>query len=56
MVALVVPLSQTQIDIAGQLHQRLEQWRLSDMALRRLRQALPHFDDETCLLKSIVVN
>jgi hypothetical protein len=56
MVALVVPLSQTQIDIAGQLHQRLEQWRLSDMALRRLRQALPNFDDETCLLKSIVVN
>jgi hypothetical protein len=28
-------------DFANELHQTLDQWRVSDNALRRLRQALP---------------
>jgi hypothetical protein len=38
------------------MHDTLEQWRLSDNALRRLRKALPGFDQEVCLLKSIAIN
>jgi len=53
---LAVPLSQVQITAANQLHQRLEQWALSDRALHRLRQSVPGFDPEACLLKTLAVN
>jgi hypothetical protein len=56
MIELAVPLTLKQIQVAGELHGMLEQWRLSDNALRRLHRALPGFDEETCLLKSIAVN
>jgi hypothetical protein len=56
MIELSVPLTLKQIQIAGELHGLLEQWRLSDNALRRLHRALPGFDEESCLLKSIAVN
>jgi hypothetical protein len=47
---------QTQIDAACRLHQRLGQWWLSDAALKRLREALPEFDRESCLVKSVAIN
>ncbi len=53
---LDVPLSRKHITAANHLHQRLEQWRLSDMALHRLQQSIPGFDPEACLLKSLAVN
>jgi hypothetical protein len=56
MIELAVPLTPKQIQIAGELHDTLEQWRLSDNALRRLHRALPEFDEEACLLKSVAVN
>jgi hypothetical protein len=56
MIKLSVPLTEKQIQVAVELHDTLEQWHLSDNALRRLHQALPHFDEEACLLKSIAVN
>ncbi len=56
MIELAVPLTLKQIQVAGELHGMLEQWRLSDNALRRLHRALPGFDEEACLLKSIAVN
>jgi hypothetical protein len=55
-VPLAVPLTHKQIDLAAELHGTLDQWRLSDNALRRLHQALPGFDEDACLLKSIAVN
>jgi len=55
-MALLVPLTQVQIDAACRLHQRLKQWWLSDAALKRLSETLPGFDREACLLKSIVIN
>jgi hypothetical protein len=56
MNGLAVPLKQKQIDLAVELHQTLDQWRLSDKSLARLRKALPGFDEEACLLKSIAIN
>jgi hypothetical protein len=53
---LKVPLAQNQIHSANRLHQRLEQWRLSDAALHRLHEIMPSFDDEACLLKSLAIN
>lgn len=55
-MGLAVPLKQKQVDAACRLHQRLDQWRLSDAALKRLHDTLPGFDAETCLLKSIAIN
>ncbi len=55
-MGLAVPLTQKQVDAACRLHQRLDQWRLSDAALARLRKELPGFDTESCLLKSIALN
>jgi hypothetical protein len=51
----VVPLTQMQIDAACRLHQRLDQWWLSDAALKRLRETLPGFDRESCLIKSVAI-
>jgi hypothetical protein len=56
MVGLAVPLTHKQIDLAAEFHGTLDQWRLSDNALRRLHHALPSFDEDACLLKSIAVN
>jgi hypothetical protein len=53
---LVVPLSGKQIIVANHLYQQLDQWRLSDTALRRLQQNIPGFDPEACLLKAVAVN
>jgi len=53
---LAVPLSHSQIAAAGRLHQRLEQWCQADAALLRLRDSLPDFDADSCLLKAVVVN
>jgi hypothetical protein len=55
-MGLVVPLTQIQIDAACRLHQRLDQWWVSDAALKRLRETLPGFDRESCLIKSVVIN
>jgi hypothetical protein len=56
MMNLAVPLSQRQIDEACRIHSKLKQWRLADDALMRLRERIPGFDLETCLLKSIAIN
>ncbi len=53
---LAVPLTQTHVDAACKLHESLKQWKLSDAALIRLREAVPGFDAEACLLKSVAVN
>jgi hypothetical protein len=45
-----------QIDAACRLHQRLGQWWLSDAALKRLRETLPEFNRESCLIKSVAIN
>ena len=51
------PLDQKQIDAADRLRQNhLRQWQLSDAALLRMREKLPDFEPETCLLKSVAVN
>lgn len=55
-MALVVPLTQNQIEAANRLHRRFEQWRLSDDALLKLRTLLPDWNLELCLLKCIAVN
>lgn len=55
-MTLAVPLSQAQIDAACHLHERLDDWRLSDAVLTQVRRAFPGFDREACLLKSIAVN
>jgi hypothetical protein len=56
MIELAVPLTEKQIQIAAELHGTLDQWRVSDNALRRLHRALPGFDEEACVLKAIAVN
>lgn len=53
---LAVPLTQAHVNTACQFHESLKQWKLSDAALIRLREAVPGFDAEACLLKSIAVN
>jgi hypothetical protein len=57
MLILEKQLTQRQIDVANRLYDnRLDQWRLSDMALYRLRDKVLGFDDEACLLKSLAIN
>jgi hypothetical protein len=55
-MTLAEPLHLTQIGAACRLHTHLEQWRVSDEALQRLRERVPTFDAEACLLKAVVVN
>src|SRR6476620_7956329 len=49
-------LKQAQVDAAIRLHERLEGWRNSDVALMRLRDSMPEFDSASCLLKTVAVN
>jgi hypothetical protein len=53
---LNIPLTQQQVKSAFQLHDRLKQWKRSDDALLKLRESMPEFSAEACLLKSIAVN
>jgi hypothetical protein len=55
-MALAVPLSRAQVDAACRLQRHLDQWRRADAALERLRDAVPGFDGEACLLKALAVN
>jgi hypothetical protein len=55
--ALVIPVSKTQIEAAGRLYQEhLSQWRLVDSCFRLLRERVPDFSAEACLLKVAAVN
>jgi len=53
---LAVPLPINKIDAANRLHERLEQWRLADQALRLLADRCPDFELAACLLKVVAVN
>jgi hypothetical protein len=53
---LAAPLLQNQVVAANRLYHRLEQWRLSDATLSKLREGMPSFNDEACLLKSLAIN
>jgi len=53
---LAVPLPIEKIDAANRLHERLEQWRLADEALRLLADRCPGFAPDACLLKVVAVN
>lgn len=53
---LAVELAPEHIAAANRLHRRLNQWTMSDRALAALAQALPGFDAEGCLLKTVAVN
>src|SRR5690242_13135370 len=55
-MVLKMPLTQNQIDAARRLHERLDQWRLSDAALRRLHETFSGFEIEACVLKSVAIN
>jgi len=44
------------IKAANRLHERLEQWRLADQALRLLADRCPDFEPAACLLKVVAVN
>ena len=45
-----------QIDAALRIHGRLKQWRLSDVALNKLRDKMPGWSDEATLLKCVAIN
>jgi hypothetical protein len=53
---LAVPLPLKKIEAANRLHERLEQWRLADQALRLLAERCPDFEPAPCLLKVVTVN
>jgi hypothetical protein len=53
---LAVPLPINKIEAANCLHERLEQWRLADQALRLLADHCPNFEPAACLLKVAAVN
>jgi hypothetical protein len=53
---LAVPLQIEKIEAASRLHERLEQWRLADVALRLLADRCPSFAPDACLLKVVAVN
>lgn len=53
---LNVPLAQNQIEAARRLHQKLKYWRASDTALLYLRDRLPGFDCDACLVKAVAIN
>jgi hypothetical protein len=52
----VIPVSQKQIDAANSLHDRIEQFGITDRALQRLRNKLPGWDDEASAIKCIALN
>jgi hypothetical protein len=53
---LALPLPINKIEAANCLHDRLEQWRLADRALRLLADRCPDFEPDACLLKVVAVN
>ena len=53
---LARPLSKLQVRAAGQLHAKLEQWRLADNALELVRIAFPGFGPEASLVKVATLN
>jgi hypothetical protein len=53
---LAIPLPIKKIKAANCLHERLEQWRLADQALRLLAERCPGFEPDACLLKVVAVN
>ena len=53
---MVEILRRSQIEAASRFHKRLAQWRLSDCTLLKLREVMPGWDEEACLLKCIAVN
>ncbi len=55
-MGLTIPLTPAQIEAAARLHDCLQQWRVSDAALRRLHEQLPGFDAEASLLKAVSIN
>lgn len=53
---LATPLNPQQIEGAVRIRQQLPQWQQSDAALLALRDNLPGFEPEVCLLKAVAVN
>lgn len=53
---MVEILRRSQIEAAARFHKRFDQWRLSDCTLLKLREVMPGWDEEACLLKCIAVN
>ncbi len=51
-----VPLTSRQIDAAGRLYRHLNQWKMSDAALKLLAERCPGFSEEECLLKVAAIN
>jgi len=52
----IKPATSEQIDAACRIHDRLEQWRLSDSALHLLRHTMPGWNDEESLVKCVTIN
>src|SRR5262245_35514298 len=55
-LALANALTHEQIEIANHFHRQLPRWRSTDKALFRLRDRLPEWDAEACILKSVAIN
>lgn len=55
-MTLAVPLSGREVAAALRLHRSITQFRIPDAALILLREALPGFGAEACLLKSVAIN
>lgn len=53
---MAVSLAVEIIEAADGMYQRLEDWKASDRALLKLREALPGFSPEEILLKAVAVN
>ena len=49
-------LRKFQIEAADRLHDRLEQWKLSDAALDALNVRFPELSDSAMLLKVVAIN
>lgn len=56
MTQLAALLDPSQIEAAGRLYLRLEQWQLANSALKRLADCCPGFDREATLLKVVAIN
>ncbi len=50
------PVSQSQIDAANRLHQRLSTWAATEQGFERLRNELPGFDLSAVLMKAAAIN
>ena len=56
VMLLAVPLTQAQIDAANRLYAHLQQWRVTDDALKALAHAFPTWESEASLLKVATIN